>query len=58
MNASGEIIDAETVLEKVSPLTGVVLSHEVKAIDGATSVALHLYDKNGQDIGLLAELPL
>jgi hypothetical protein len=58
LNASGEIIDAETVLEKVSPLKGVVLSHEVKAIDGATSVAFHLYDKNGQDIGRLAESSL
>ncbi|MCP4614118.1 MAG: DUF4380 domain-containing protein [Planctomycetes bacterium] len=58
LNASGEIIDAETVLEKVSPLTGVVLSHEVKAIDGATLVAFHLYDKNGRDIGRLAELSL
>ena len=58
LNASGDIIDAETVLAKVSPLKGVNLSHKIKAIGDASSVALHLFDKTGTDIGQLAKLSL
>ena len=58
LNASGEIIDTETVVAKVTPLKGVNLSQKIKAVDGAASVALHLYDKNGQDIGQLAKSSL
>ena len=58
LDASGEIIETETVVAKVSPLKGVDLSHEIKAVDDASSVALHLYDKNGQDIGQLGKSAL
>ena len=46
LDDSGEIIDAEAVVAKVSPLKGVGLSQKIKAVGDASSVALHLYDKN------------
>lgn len=58
LDASGEIIETETVLAKVSPLKGVDLSHEIKAIENTASVSLHLYDKTGRDMGQLAKSSL
>jgi hypothetical protein len=57
-NASGEVIDTETVVANVSPLKVINISHKIKSVANAASVALHLYDKTGQDIGLLAKASL
>jgi hypothetical protein len=58
LDAAGNNIHTESMIQQVSPLKASVLSHTLRAIENTASVSLHLYDKTGRDVGQLARASL
>jgi hypothetical protein len=54
LDAAGNNIHTESIIQQVSPLKASVLSHTLRVIENTASVSLHLYDKTGRDVGQLA----